>query len=88
MSTQSRDFYLTTDHAASSYGVPVLVDPDTNVAYGPNDKLPDDVTSAPSAWDYVWRAQDAGRYAWIDEVNDNTEASDLASRFLHMREEK
>lgn len=30
---------LTTEHAASSYGVPVLVDPE-GVAYGPADMLP------------------------------------------------
>jgi len=34
-------FYLTTDHAASSYGIPVLVGPD-NTAYGPGDILGSD----------------------------------------------
>lgn len=31
-------YRLTTDHSASSYGIPVLVD-DQNVAYGPADIL-------------------------------------------------
>jgi hypothetical protein len=79
------DYYLTTDHSASSYGMPVLVDPSTGTAYGPADKLPDDVTSAPSAWDYVWRKQDAGRYAWLDEVSNNTEASNMAAKFLAIK---
>ena len=29
----------TTDHAASSYGQPVLVNDETGIAYGPGDKL-------------------------------------------------
>ena len=31
---------LTTDHAQSSYGQPVLVDPETSQAFGPADMLP------------------------------------------------
>lgn len=34
------EYKLTTEHAASSYNQPVLVDSDNN-AYGPMDKLPD-----------------------------------------------
>lgn len=30
---------LTTDHSASSYGHPVLVDPKTKQAYGPADRV-------------------------------------------------
>lgn len=33
-------YRLTTDHAASSYGAPVLVDMQTGVAYGPADVVP------------------------------------------------
>lgn len=44
----TRTYRLTTDHAASSYGVPVLVDED-GVAYGPDDYLPD----GRHAWEYV-----------------------------------
>lgn len=32
-------WHYTTDHAASSYGQPVLVDTDTNAAYGSGDLL-------------------------------------------------
>lgn len=34
------EYRLTTEHAASSYGIPVLVDEEGN-AYGPMDVLPD-----------------------------------------------
>lgn len=35
-------YILTTEHAASSYNQPVLVDTETNIAYGTADILPDD----------------------------------------------
>jgi len=35
----SEDYCLTTDHAVSSYDIPVLVDKDGNT-YGPQDTLP------------------------------------------------
>lgn len=40
-------YRLTTDHSASSHGIPVLVDSGGN-AYGPGDTLPDGITAA--AW--------------------------------------
>lgn len=33
------EYHLTTDHSASSYGMPVLVD-ETGASYGPEDSLP------------------------------------------------
>ena len=39
-------YILTTEHAASSYGQPVLVDTETNIAYGIADILPDGRSAA------------------------------------------
>lgn len=39
-------YILTTEHAASSYGQPVLVDTKTNIAYGTADILPDGTPAA------------------------------------------
>ena len=39
-------YILTTEHAASSYGQPVLVDTETNIAYGIADILPDGTPAA------------------------------------------
>ncbi|MFW6113399.1 MAG: hypothetical protein ACOC78_00555 [Actinomycetota bacterium] len=34
-------YILTTEHSASNYGIPVLVDTETGEAYGKGDTLPD-----------------------------------------------
>ena len=39
-------YILTTEHPASSYGQPVLVDTDTGQAYGKADILPDGTPAA------------------------------------------
>jgi hypothetical protein len=39
-------YILTTEHAASSYGQPVLVNTETNEAYGIGDILPDSIPAA------------------------------------------
>ena len=55
------EYMLTTDHAASSYGSPVLVAPD-GVAYGPLDTLP----NGQSAW---WEVEHANWHdASVDEM--------------------
>ena len=46
---------LTTNHAASSYGIPVLVDAQNN-AYGPGDRLP----AGEIARDFVLRVERGG----------------------------
>lgn len=45
------DAVLTTEHATSSYGYPVLLDTQTDIAYGAGDNLP----SGDKAWQFVRR---------------------------------
>jgi len=42
----SKEYILTTEHAASSYGQPVLVNTETGQAYGEGDILPDGTPAA------------------------------------------
>jgi len=44
--SKSKKYILTTEHAASSYGQPVLVDTETGQAYGRADILPDGTPAA------------------------------------------
>lgn len=61
MTLDGCDYTLTTEHAASSYGVPVLIDVASGNAYGPADTLP----SGKRAADAV-RAQ--GQYGVLELV--------------------
>jgi hypothetical protein len=45
-------YHLTTDHAASSHGIPVLVD-DQGRAYGPLDLLPENISAASWASEHL-----------------------------------
>ena len=62
-------YVLTTDHAASSYGFPVLVGPD-GTAFGPEDHIPG--TSSP-AW------------MWVDWASVTPEAEPMQARFVNAR---
>jgi len=44
--SKSKKYILTAEHAASSYGQPVLVDTETGQAYGVADILPDGTPAA------------------------------------------
>jgi hypothetical protein len=46
MTLADRDYILTTDHPASSYGCPVLVDRASNAFYGAADVLPTGLRAA------------------------------------------
>jgi len=70
---------LTTDHAASSYGVPVLVT--LGAAYGPADILPSVITAGALVRAFIDN-QDPGCGSWGERTD---EVLDLARRFLGVR---
>lgn len=80
-------FTLTTNHAASSYGIPVFVDADDRRGYGPADQMP-------AAWfaerESLWGPPPNGRESYTvaryvaEHLNgtDDAELADFAERFL------
>ena len=56
-------YCLTTEHAASSYGVPVLVDED-GIAYGPAD-IVTTLAAVPAQWEADWFGDDGSAPARV-----------------------
>ena len=56
-------YCLTTEHAASSYGVPVLVDED-GIAYGPAD-IVTTLAAVPARWEPDWFGDDGSAPARV-----------------------
>ena len=81
------DYYLTTEHAASSYGVPVLVRRSTNQAFGPADLIQ---TGNEGVFARIEGPVTAAQHvAFLIEKKaffDDAEQADLARRFLHLME--
>lgn len=69
------DIFLTTDHSASSYGVPVLLIGET--AYGPADILPSGMRAGELVGRFLARAA-AGPGTFVE----TQEGRDMARRFL------
>ncbi len=67
---------LTTDHAASSYGQPVLVNHDTGEAFGPGD-----ITKCYASWPYQPASRAVERMAARCELTDEERAT--VERFVN-----